>query len=119
MRRCHELMELVEQEPARASELVTAVARLRWAVTSHNRLEEQLLAPVLHDVDAFGAQRVAQMMHAHREEHAQIGHRLDTPTLVSLRETLHLLTEHLQHEEETFLSSRVLRDDLVVVDDLG
>lgn len=119
MDRCHELMDVVAVDPSRAEELVTAVARLRWAVTSHNRVEEQLLEPVLRETDSFGEQRVEQMAHAHRDEHSQIGHRLDTPTLASLRQTLAMLASHLEHEEKTFLSSRVLRDDLVTVEGVG
>lgn len=119
MARCYELMDLVEKEPGRAGELVTAVARLRWAVTSHNRVEEQLLEPVLREADSFGPQRVEQMAHAHRDEHSEIGQRLDTPTLASLRQTLEMLTSHLEHEEKTFLSSRVLRDDVVTIEGAG
>jgi iron-sulfur cluster repair protein YtfE (RIC family) len=119
MKHCYQLMDRVDQEPGLVNDLITAVSRLRWAVTSHNRVEEQLLGPVLREADSFGPQRVEQMVHSHRDEHEQIGERLDTPTLASLRQTLAMLTSHLEHEEKTFLSSRVLRDDLVTIEGAG
>lgn len=116
---CDELIEVVEREPAKVHELILAISRLRWAVTSHNRVEEQLLSPVLREADSFGPERVEHMERSHRAEHAAIGHRLDHPAIDSLRQTLEILRQHLEEEERVFLSSRVLRDDLVSVESTG
>jgi hypothetical protein len=116
---CDELIEVVEKDPSRAPELVLAVSRLRWAVTSHNHVEEQLLVPVLREADSFGPERVARMASSHRAEHAGIGHRLDHPVIAELRHTLSSLRTHLQEEERIFLSSRVLRDDVVTLESAG
>jgi iron-sulfur cluster repair protein YtfE (RIC family) len=116
IQRCGELLDAADSDPSQVEQLVLAVARLRWAVESHNRVEEQLLSPVLREADAFGQQRVEHMVEAHRQEHAHIGERLDTPVIDSLRQTLGLLREHLETEERYFLTSRVLRDDLVTVE---
>jgi iron-sulfur cluster repair protein YtfE (RIC family) len=116
---CDELIQVVEVDASRVPELVLAVSRLRWAVTSHNSLEEQLLVPVLSETDSFGAERVARMAASHRAEHAGIGQRLEDPVIASLRQTLGLLRAHLEEEERTFLTSRVLRDDLVTVEGTG
>ncbi len=119
IRRCDELLDLTERDASQVQELVLAVARLRWAVESHNRVEEQLLSPVLREADSFGDVRVEHMVEAHRREHAQIGERLDKPVVDSLRQTLGLLREHLETEERYFLTSRVLRDDLVTLEGGG
>lgn len=119
IRRCDELLDLTDRDPSQVQELVLAVARLRWAVESHNRVEEQLLSPVLREIDSFGDVRVEHMVDAHRKEHAQIGERLDKPVVDSLRQTLGLLREHLEAEERYFLTSRVLRDDLVTLEGGG
>lgn len=119
IRRCDELLDISDRDPAQVQELVLAVARLRWAVESHNRVEEQLLSPVLREADSFGEVRVEHMVEAHRKEHAQIGERLDKPVVDSLRQTLGLLREHLEAEERYFLTSRVLRDDLVTLEGGG
>ncbi|MEZ4364524.1 MAG: hemerythrin domain-containing protein [Kofleriaceae bacterium] len=119
IKRCQELLEREESGDLQVQELVQAVSKLRWAVESHNRVEEQLLTPVLQETDAFGEQRVAQMVAEHKEEHARIGERLESPVADSLRRTLAELLEHLEAEERYFLTSRVLRDDLVTVEGGG
>lgn len=117
--RCDELLGLSERDPSQVPELVLAVARLRWAVESHNRVEEQLLSPVLKEADSFGEVRVEHMVDAHRKEHAQLGARLEQPVIDTLRQTLGMLREHLETEERYFLTSRVLRDDLVTLEGAG
>ncbi len=113
---CDELIQRVETDSTRVPDLILAVSRLRWAVTSHNRVEEQMLSPVLREADSFGAERIERMEQSHRAEHAAIGERLDHPAIDSLRQTLTLLREHLEEEERIFLSSRVLRDDVVTLE---
>ncbi len=52
--RCDELVEQVDQHPSQTApvgELVAAVARLRWAVSTHNRMEEQMLSPMLQSAE--------------------------------------------------------------------
>jgi Hemerythrin HHE cation binding domain len=122
--RCGELIDIVEREPAQVGELVEAVARLRWAVTSHNRLEEQMLAPMLEHAEEGGREHdhgaapdgevapLEQRVADHRKEHRSLGLALEKPTLDSLRQTLSLLREHLEDEECHFFAARVLREDL-------
>jgi iron-sulfur cluster repair protein YtfE (RIC family) len=117
--RCEGLLEAADHDPTKTSDLVLAVARLRWAVESHNRVEEQLLPPVLREADSFGEQRIEHMVDAHRKEHSEIGERLDQPVVDSLRQTMGLLREHLATEERYFLTSRVLRDDVVSIEGGG
>lgn len=121
--RCGALLDEVEREPAQVGELVAAVARLRWAVSSHNRMEEQLLAPMLEhaeegargpgsDDDGGEELPLEQRVADHREEHRSLGLALEKPTLDSLRQTLSLLREHLEDEECHFFAARVLREEL-------
>jgi Hemerythrin HHE cation binding domain len=132
--RCDELVEAVEQTPSQIApvgQLVSAVARLRWAVSTHNRLEEQMLSPMLQSAPAAepGARAEAgatgphagccavaasppleQRVAAHRAEHHDLGLRLERLNLDSLRETLRILREHLEDEECHFLAPRPPRE---------
>lgn len=125
--RCGELIDLVEKRPAQVGELVTAVARLRWAVTAHNRMEEQLLAPMLEHAEdketaagsTGGAAGLEKRVADHRAEHLNLGNQLEKPTLDSLRQTLQLLREHLEDEECHFFAARMLREDLQPREEAG
>jgi hypothetical protein len=100
---CDELIEAVEADAARVPELVLAVSRLRWAVNSHCREEEQLLAPAQREDEGV----------RHREEHAALGKSLEHPALASLRQTIGLLRVHLEEEEAVLLAAQVLRGGAV------
>ncbi|MGE5186465.1 MAG: hemerythrin domain-containing protein [Acidobacteriota bacterium] len=118
MDRCEQLADDLDRGGAQASELTREVAKLRLAFDAHNRFEEQLLRPVLRDLDAFGTVRLEQMVADHVEEHRAMRQQLDGPT-GELRATLYELRAHLAAEERYFLSSHVLRDDLVTVEGGG
>jgi hypothetical protein len=115
MDHCEQLADDLDRGKAQASELTLEIAKLRVAFDAHNKFEEQLLRPVLREVDAFGAVRIEQMIADHIDEHRAMRHHLDGPT-AELRSTLYELRAHLAAEERYFLSSRVLRDDLVSVE---
>lgn len=100
---CDELIEAVEADASRVPELVLAVSRLRWAVNSHCREEEQLLAPAQREDDGV----------RHREEHAALGKSLEHPAIASLRQTIGLLRAHLEEEEAVLLAAQVLRSGVV------
>ncbi len=95
------------------------IARLRIAFDAHNKFEEHLLRPILREVDAFGAVRVEQMVEDHTNEHRLMRERMSTGVTGELRAVLASLRAHLETEERYFLSSRVLRDDLIVVEGGG
>jgi hypothetical protein len=96
---CDELIEAVEADASRVPELVLAVSRLRWAVNSHCRDEERLLATAQREDDGV----------RHREEHAALGKSLEHPAIASLRQTIGLLRAHLEEEETVLLAAHVLR----------
>jgi hemerythrin HHE cation binding domain-containing protein len=106
-------------EPSVLAGLAREIARLRVAFDSHNRYEEQFLRPVLGDLDAFGEVRLDHMITDHVNEHRLVRAALDSSETDELRLTLDRLRSHLATEERYFLSSKVLRDDLVVVESSG
>ena len=110
--RCDELADEVDAGTAAASQLVGEVAQLRIAFDDHNQFEEQLLRPLLLDVEWLGAVRVARMVEDHVEEHRAMRVGLAATPTGDLRGVLASLREHLATEERYFLSRKVLRDDL-------
>ena len=118
MERCDELIAAFESGRDTTVELTREVARLRIAFDSHNRFEEQLLRPVLREADAFGEVRIERMIADHVDEHRAMRRHLDGPT-GELRAVLYELRAHLVAEERYFLSSRVLRDDIVSLEGAG
>ena len=110
--RCDELADEVDAGTAAASQLVGEVAQLRIAFDEHNQFEEQLLRPLLLDVEWLGAVRVSRMVEDHVEEHRAMRVGLAATPTGDLRGVLASLREHLATEERYFLSRKVLRDDL-------
>ena len=115
---CESLADNLDRGRGSAAELTREVAKLRVAFDAHNAFEEQLLRPVLREVDAFGQVRVEQMLQDHVDEHRAMRRHLDGPTS-ELRAVLYELRAHLATEERYFLSSRVLRDDVISVEGAG
>ena len=118
MDRCEQLADELDAGRAQASEVTREIAKLRVAFDAHNRFEEQLLRPVLRELDAFGDVRIDQMVDDHVQEHRTIRGGLDGPT-AELRASLYELRAHLAAEERYFLSSRILRDDLITLEGSG
>jgi hemerythrin HHE cation binding domain-containing protein len=110
--RCEDLADGLDAGTAGAPQLLHEVAELRIAFDAHNQFEERLLRPMLLDADWFGAVRVSRMIEDHVLEHRSMRRELETPTSSELRRVLASLRAHLDSEEHTFLSARVLRDDL-------
>jgi hemerythrin HHE cation binding domain-containing protein len=119
MDRCDELVAAFEAGEDTTVELTREVARLRVAFDAHNRFEEQLLRPVLLDVDAFGPVRVERMLEEHVGEHRAMRDQLAAGTVGELEAVIAMLRAHLAAEERYFLSSRVLRDDVINVESTG
>lgn len=116
--RCASTLDDLDRGNVDAHAVAREVTRLRAALTLHNRYEEQFLRPVLAEVDGFSEARVNRMVEEHEAEHAALGSNLEA-TPQELRATLSRLRSHLDSEERYFLSSNVLRNDIVVVEDGG
>jgi Hemerythrin HHE cation binding domain len=119
IKRCEQLAGELEAGRIEPAHLAREVGRLCVAFDAHNRYEEQFLRPVLGDVDAFGEVRLDRMVADHVEEHGLVRAGLDSNVTDELRLTLDRLRNHLAAEERDFLSAKVLRDDLVVVESGG
>ncbi len=105
-----------DRDAAAVLQLERVIARLSLAFDAHNRFEASVLEPILVDVDAFDAVRLARMVTDHESEHRALHERLRVVEPASVQSMLATLREHLAAEERYYLSSRVVRDDLVVVE---
>jgi hypothetical protein len=95
------------------------VDALRQALDAHNRFEERALKPLLRELDAFGEVRLERMFLEHMCEHLALNEHLNAGTTAMLRAALIELREHLEEEERMFVSARVLRDDVVSIENAG
>jgi hemerythrin-like domain-containing protein len=119
MDRCEHLADELDAGRGDPTQLTREIAKLRVAFDVHNRFEEHLLRPVLREIDAFGEVRVERMFGEHVAEHRDLRqHLADGPTS-GLRGVIDSLRVHLEAEERYFLSSKVLRDDLVTIEGAG
>ena len=114
--RCEAMADELDEGRGDPSQLTREVAKLRLAFDAHNRFEEQLLRPVLREMDAFGDVRIDRMIADHVGEHHAVREQLGDGPTAMLRSAIDTLRVHLQAEERYFLSSKVLRDDLVSVE---
>jgi iron-sulfur cluster repair protein YtfE (RIC family) len=113
MSRCEQLADQLDTghaPPDLAPALAQAVASLRVAFETHNRFEEELLRPLLREIDPFAAARIERMVADHIEEHREVRLRLGTAETATLRDVIETLRAHLDAEERYLLSDRVLRD---------
>jgi iron-sulfur cluster repair protein YtfE (RIC family) len=116
MERCEVLADELDAGRMEAEHLTREVVRLRLALDTHNRFEEQILRPVLREEDAFADVRIDRMVEDHVGEHRAMRDQLDATETRILRETLKLLRAHLEGEEQYLLNAKVLHDDLVSLD---
>jgi hypothetical protein len=116
---CEKLADELDAGEGDPSLLTREVAKLRVAFDAHNKFEEQLLRPVLREIDAFGEVRIERMIADHIGEHHAVREHLGDGPVAVLRAALDQLRVHLQAEERYFLSSKVLRDDLITVEGGG
>lgn len=96
------------------------LASVRVAFAEHNASEESLLEPILRLDHAWGPQRIARMLEEHGAEHASFRAALARPALElagEMADLVEMIEAHIAAEERTFLSSAVLRDDIVQTED--
>ncbi|MFO0598673.1 MAG: hemerythrin domain-containing protein [Myxococcaceae bacterium] len=108
------LMVEVETVLAHHGDASAAVKALHDACQAHNAAEEAVLVPILRDIDAWGPERVKQLLDEHSNEHAVLLKRLDPHAdRAQLRDAIGALREHMANEEATNLAETLLRDDVV------
>ena len=93
-----------------------AVEQLRTDFLKHNDTEAALIQPLLAQSPQWGALLVDRMLEEHVAEHGAFWDLISrAPTDVAQRidELVEDLGAHMDAEERTFLSSVVLRDDVI------
>lgn len=111
------LMGEVDKALAAGAGVAGAVKALHDACQAHNAAEEAVLVPILRELDAWGPERVKQLLDEHTEEHAVLLKKLDPAAGTDvLRAALVQLRDHMAHEEATNLAEDVLRDDVINAD---
>jgi hypothetical protein len=115
--------ELARRGEPREKELRDGVARLAAFIVAHNAREEELLAPVLPTVDAWGPVRADIMDEGHLSEHRALSQALaaipHTPREFAgagVEVLCERILEHMASEEEVLLAEELLRVDTVTVD---
>jgi hypothetical protein len=94
-----------------AATLDGALGELRIAFDEHNHFEARLLEPMLRCTDEWGPLRIARMVEEHTEEHRVfttfLARRVSevAPELSDFAEEI---AAHMEAEERTFLSPKVL-----------
>ena len=116
MDECDRLADELETIGGTPVTLSQNVAELRRAFEAHNQFEETVLRPILREADAFGEVRIDRMIADHLGEHREMRDRLSEGPIADLRTAVAQLRAHLDAEERYFVSPRVLRDDLVVLE---
>jgi hypothetical protein len=116
---CELLADELDVDRGSPELLAREIARLRAAFDQHNKSEEQQLRLILREADSFGEVRIERMVSEHVDEHGAMRRRFTAGPTSELRDALVMLREHLATEERYFLSTRVVRDDLVVVEGSG
>lgn len=104
-------------------ELQSTLGALGDAVHAHNEREESLLREVIPTVDAWGPARADVMVEQHHLEHQALhaallrsGAEIDPEVAcASVEALLARILQHMDREEEAFLSEEVLRDDGVAI----
>jgi len=117
MDRCVDLADELDAGRMGPTQLLREVARLRLAFEAHNKFEEELLRPALLEGDAFSGVRIDRMVEDHVHEHRAMRLRLESSETKELRDVVETLRAHLEAEERYLLTARVLRDDIVNLDD--
>lgn len=102
------------------------IATLATRLVVHMVFEEGLLAPILEEVDEWGPQRRREYEAMHEQQRAWMARILDDSysccgrdLRTTARELVEVLTADMDDEEATVLDDKLLRDDLVVIDQSG
>jgi hypothetical protein len=103
---------------AAAGELRASLQHLAEMVQAHNLREEELLRDVIPAIDAWGPARAAVMTDEHIGEHTRlytalltIPHTPAETAGVGVVALIALMAEHMDREENAFLSDVLLRDE--------
>jgi hypothetical protein len=110
------------------AKLALAANALLDLLAEHLAHEDDLLAPVLRTIDAWGEERERRLRQDHAEQRAEIEHlraalAQPSPIVPSLAATLRQFVDRLRGdmamEERDVLTPELLRDDAIIVEPGG
>lgn len=104
-----------ETLPMDRARLARILGQMIESVRTHNLAEEELLRGVLPRLDVFGVVRKDVMLSEHAAAHEDLRHTLvactgadSTATVENILTLMERLQAHMEHEENLFLSARLL-----------
>jgi len=115
----------VAGEAGCAEELRQSGRTLLDKLVAHLDLEDRSLVPAVRDADAWGEERAARLSHEHLEQRELFEYILarlrdSNRASILLGRELHAFVEALladmEHEEQTILDEKLLRDDVIAID---
>jgi iron-sulfur cluster repair protein YtfE (RIC family) len=103
--------------------LVLATSALLDLLSEHIGHEDQILEPLLRDIDAWGPERARRLREEHAAQRAEIA-KLRAELATAPPATLDWEVQHfveqlvadMEHEEQDTLDASVLRDDCITVE---
>jgi hypothetical protein len=109
---------------ASETKVAELVGELMVALTHHTELEDEILAPALLEIDAWGAERSQQLLAHHSSQRAELqglrrlfSMHLDHDHIARVVMSLiRDLRKDMEHEEQDILSVDLLRDDVIAVE---
>jgi hypothetical protein len=125
LERAHVVAEAaLDGEAPTADAVASAIGDIRTTLEVHLAFEEGVLLPILRDDPPLGPERADRLMAEHVRQrevlahlHAEASAGPERPTLAAKLEFLtRWLLEDMSHEEASLLTSDVIRDDKIVID---
>lgn len=114
---------VLDDDPEAHAPLRERCRELYQTLLRHIELENAILAPALHETDAFGPVRARELLREHRRQREVLLDALDSNDARSAAELARSicsliaeLVADMAHEERALLHPDLLKDDLVTVD---
>ena len=116
---------VVSDENGDAGALREMLPGLLDHLAAHLDLEDQILAPTLRTIDAWGAERERRLAAEHAEQRAwiaecraQLAQSGDAPGSVSAQALMMIgrIEDDMEHEEEHVLDPKLMTDEIIYVD---
>jgi iron-sulfur cluster repair protein YtfE (RIC family) len=114
---------VLQGNPSQIAPLRATALAVASNFSAHIQDEEKSVLPLLQEVDAWGPQRVRQLMDEHEAQRAAISallrleERGDGAELAhGMRALVVTILEDMRHEDRNLLGDAILRDDVVSID---
>jgi len=117
-------VDAMHAHPARRPEIANLARGLLSQLIAHTEAEDEVLAPALRDLDAWGAIRATMLLDHHESQRVQLrrlievygGGEGDRKWLAQLTiEWIYDVRADMVHEETSVLSAALLKDDFIDV----